>query len=66
MKLEEVARQASADAKNQIIMKKLEELSVILQEVSTKIPIIEPIVPQDTEYVFIGLIILCYSALFYH
>ena len=65
-KLEEITRQASEDAKNQFIMKKLEELSLIVQEVSNKIPIIEPIVPEDTEYVFIGLIIFCYSVMFYH
>lgn len=46
-------------------MKKLEELSVLLQEVSTKIPIIEP-VGLDSGYVYNGLVIFCFCVVLSH
>jgi len=55
MKLEEVAKQASADAKDQIIMKKLEELSQIAQETLNQVSGVEPSFDTSTRSIILAL-----------
>lgn len=64
-KLEEIARQASEDSKNQLIFQKFEEFSLILQEISNKIPIPES-VGSDPVYVYNGLVIFCLCVMLSH